>query len=233
MKTLGIVGGIAPPSTIDYYGRLTARYRALSPDGSYPQLLINSVDATRIFPLLMAGDRPALVEALSAEVERLARGGADIGLFASNAVHVVFDEVAAISPIPLISIVEETARAAEAAGYRSVGLIGARMTVDATFYPDLFAGRGIRVVVPQGEERAFVHDRYMGELVEGVFRDETRAGISEIVDRMRARDGIEAVILGGTELAVLFKDAAPMTVPMLDTTAIHVEAAIARLLTQD
>ena len=233
MKTLGIIGGIAPPSTIDYYDRLTSRYRALSPDGSYPSLLINSVDATRIFPLLVAGDRPALVEALSAEVQRLARGGADIGLFASNAVHMVFDEVAALSPIPLISIVEETARAAEAAGYRSVGLIGARMTMDASFYQDLFARRGMRIVVPQSEERAFVHDRYVGELVEGVFRDETRSGISEIVDRMQARDGIEAVILGGTELALLYRDSAAMTVPMLDTTAIHVEAAIARLLTQD
>jgi aspartate racemase len=230
MKTLGIIGGIAPPSTVDYYGRLTARYRALSPGGSYPSLLINSVDATRIFPLLVAGDRPALIEAFSAEVGRLARGGADIGLFASNAVHVVFDEVAAASPIPLISIVEETAKVAEVAGYRTVRLIGARMTMDGTFYSDLFARRGMRIVTPWAEDRSYVHDRYMGELVEGVFHDETRAGISAVVEGMRDRDGIEAIILGGTELAVLYHGAAPVSVPMLDTTEIHVESAVARLL---
>ncbi len=230
MKTLGIIGGIAPPSTIDYYERLTSRFRAQSSDGSYPQLLINSVDATRIFPLLVAGDRAGLIGALSVEVGRLARGGAEVGLIASNAVHVVFDEVAAASPIPLISIVEETARVAEAAGYRTVGLIGARMTMDSSFYPDLFARRGMRIVTPGSDDRTYVHDRYMGELVEGVFRDETRAGISVVVDRMQARDGIEAVILGGTELSVLFRDSPPMRVPVLDTTAIHVESAIAWLL---
>ena len=119
-KTLGIIGGITPPSTVDYYRQLTSRYRARSPDGSYPSPLIRSIDATRVLPLVTGGNRPALVDFLLSELGRLARGGADLGLFASNPPHVVFDEVAAESPIPLISIVEETAAAAAASGYTTV-----------------------------------------------------------------------------------------------------------------
>jgi aspartate racemase len=230
MKTLGIIGGIAPPSTIDYYRQLIALHRAESPDGSYPSLLIDSIEAAAFFRLLAAGDREPIIEYLLPEVERLARGGADIGLFASNSPHLVFDEVAARSPIPLISLVEETAIVAEARGFRRVGLLGARFTMEREFYRTVFARRGIAVVVPDEEDRAYVHDRYFGELVEGVFRDETRDGMVAVIDRMQARDAIQAVILGGTELPLLLRDQSAAPVPMLDTTAIHVAAAVARLL---
>ncbi len=230
MKRLGIIGGIAPPSTMDYYRQLIALHRAESPDGSYPSLLINSIEAAGFFRLLASGDRAPMTELLVREVGRLASGGADIGLFASNTPHLVFDEVAARSPIPLISIVEETAIVAEAQGFRRVGLLGARFTMERDFYPTVLARRGISVVVPDEDDRTYVHDRYFGELVEGVFRDETRDGIVAVIDRMHAKEGIEAVILGGTELPLLLRDQSAAPVPMLDTTAIHVAAAVARLL---
>ena len=230
MKTLGIIGGIAPPSTIDYYQRLTSRYRALSADRSYPSLLIDSIDAAQFFGLLEAGDRGAMADLLVAELERLARAGAGLGLFASNTPHMVFDEVAARSPIPLISLVEETARVAEERGFHRVGLLGARFTMEAEFYPDVFGRRGIIVVVPDADDRTYVHDRYFGELVEGIFLDETRVGIAAVADRMRARDRIDAIILGGTDLSVLFRDGGTLPLPTLDPTAIQVEGAVAWLL---
>jgi aspartate racemase len=231
MKTLGIIGGIAPPSTIDYYRLLTTRYRARSPDGAHPSILIDSIDAQAFFKLLIAGDRAGIAATLLVELGRLARGGADVGIFASNSPHLVFDDVARQSPIPLISLVEETARVAEAQGLRRLGLLGARFTMEGGFYPEVFARRGMTVVVPEAEDLDYVHERYFSELVEGSFVDETRAGIAAVIERMRARDGIEAVILGGTELPLLFRDHPPATtVPMLDTTTIHVDSAIAWLL---
>ena len=230
MKTLGIIGGIAPPSTIDYYRQLTSRYRAVSPDGSHPSILINSIDSRHFFALLATGDRARLIEYLLGELDRLARGGADLGLFASNSPHLVFDGVALASPISLISIVEETAIVAKAQGLKTVGLLGARFTMNGGFYPAVFARHGMTVVVPEPDDRTWVHDRYFAELVEGSFREETRAGMSAVIDRMKAQDNIEAVILGGTELPLLFRDSAPPSVPMLDTTTIHVESAVARLL---
>lgn len=230
MKTLGIIGGITPHSTVDYYRQLTAGYRAKSPDGSYPSLLISSIDATRFLPLVTGGNRPALADFLLAEVGRLARGGADVGLFASNTPHIVFDDVAARSPIPLISIVEQTATAAAARRFTTVGLIGAGITMDADIYPTVFGRRGITVVIPDADDRAYVNDRYFAELAEGSLRDETQTGISSIVDAMTAKDNIDAVILGGTELPLLFRNSGLPHVPILDTTLIHVESAIEWLL---
>jgi aspartate racemase len=229
-RTLGIVGGIAPPSTIDYYRQLTARFRALSPDGAYPALLISSINATAFFALLALGDRAKLAQTLLIEVRRLAAGGAEAALFASNTPHLVFDEVRQESPIPLISIVEAAADVAQERGYRKLGLLGVRFTLEGGFYQRTFAARGMTVTIPDEADIAYVHDRYFAELVEGRFLDETRAGISAVIDRMREHDGIEAVILGGTELPLLFRDAQPPSLPLLDTTSIHVESAIKWLL---
>jgi aspartate racemase len=230
MKTLGIIGGIAPPSTIDYYRQLTSRYRARSPDGGYPSLLLSSIDAQRFFTLLEADDRAGMIELLLVELGRLERGGAGMAIFASNTPHLVFDELEARSPLPLISIVEETAKVAAAHGLKKLGLLGVRWTTEGGFYPAVFARHGMTVVVPQAEDRAWVHDHYLAELVEGQFRAETRAGMNAVIARMRAQHGIEAVILGGTELPLLFRDAGPTALPLLDTTTIHVEAAVSWLL---
>jgi aspartate racemase len=230
MKRLGIIGGIAPPSTIDYYRQLTTRYRALSPDGNYPSIILDSIDAAQFFPMLASGDRAAMIEFLLIELGRLARAGADMGIFASNTPHMVFDEVAARSPIPLISIVEETAIVAQAAGYRRLGLLGARFTMEGGFYEAVFARHDMTVVVPEADDRDWVHDAYFSELIEGAFRNETRGGMIAVMDRMNARERIDGVILGGTELPLLFRDGAPSTLPLLDTTTIHVESAVARLL---
>ena len=229
MRTLGIIGGIAPPSTIDYYRHLTTRYEQRSPDGSYPHIILDSIDGRRFFALLEAADRSAMIEVLLAELERLARAGADVAIFASNTPHLVFDEVAASSPLPLISIVEEVAKVAATAGFQRVGLLGARFTMEAAFYPTVLGRHGIDVVVPTPSDRAFVHEKYFSELVEGQFLDETRRGVLAVVARLKAVEGIEAVILGGTELPLLLRDA-DAAVPMLDTTSIHVDAAIERLL---
>jgi len=229
MRRLGIIGGIAPPSTIDYYRHLTTRYEQRSPDRSYPQIILDSIDGRRFFALLEAADHPAMIEVLLTELERLARAGADIAVFASNTPHLVFDEVAASSPLSLISIVEEVAKVAAATGFRRVGLLGARFTMEAGFYPSVFGRHGIDVVVPTLRDREYVHERYFGELVEGRFLARTRAGVLAVVARLAAVEKIDAVILGGTELPLLLGDA-EAAVPMLDTTSIHVDAIIQRLL---
>ncbi len=230
MQTLGIVGGIAPESTIDYYRRIVALYRERRPDGHYPAIVINSIDLRRMLDLVAGGNRPALVDYLSGEIARLRRAGATLGLLASNTPHLVFDELQQASPIPLISIVEAAARTAETRGLKRLALLGTRFTMEGGFYQDALRQRGMTVVVPAEAEREFVHDRYMGELVAGVFRPETRDAVLAIVERIRRDDKIEGVILGGTELPLLLRDADPASIPFLDTTSIHVDAAVAKLV---
>ncbi len=233
MKTVGIIGGIAPESTIEYYRLIIERYRKEKGDGTYPSIMINSIDLTRMLTLVAARDRARLSSYLIREVRRLAGAGADFALFASNTPHIVFEDVARQSPIPLVSLVDATRAAVEALGFKKVALLGTRFTMLGTFYPESFSARNIDIVVPMGEDQDYVHDKYMSELVHAVYLDQTRKGILRIVARLRESEGIEAVILGGTELPLLFRDFPITPVPFLDTMKIHVEEVVTRLLEQE
>ena len=228
MKTAGIVGGIGPESTIDYYRSIVAAYRAKRPD-AYPALIINSIDAGRLLGLMGRGRFDDVAGYLSTAIEQLARGGADFAVLAANTPHLVFETLADRSPIPLISIVEVTCEAARAQGLRRVGLFGTKFTMQGRFYPDVFAKADIAVMVPSPGEQALIHQKYMTELLNNVFLPETRDELVAIMNRMRRDDHIEAVILGGTELPLLLRDAVEKPVPFLDTTQLHVESIVAEL----
>jgi aspartate racemase len=233
MQTLGIVGGIAPESTVEYYRSIVASYRARRPDGSYPRIIVNSIDMKEMLDYVAANDLGVLTDYLVGEVRKLARGGADVALFASNTPHIVFEGVQAQAPIPLISIVEATCAAVQTLGFARVGLFGTRFTMQGRFYSDVFSPRGITLVLPDPDEQLYIHDRYMGELVKGVFLPETRERIMNIVARLKNDAGVEGVILGGTELPLLLRDVPPCGIPLLDTTRIHVERAVAQMLLPD
>ena len=229
MKTLGIIGGLGPESTIDYYKLIVAAYREQT-NGGYPAIIINSVDLNKARDLVTANALAELSEYLVAEVQRLARAGADFGLISANTPHIVFDEVRRQVSIPLLSIVEATCEAVRALGMKRVGLMGTRFTMQGRFFPDVFTKAGIALAVPREDEQAYIHEKYLGELVNGVFLPETRERIREIIHRLKRSDGIEAVILGGTELPLLLRDASAQDIPFLDTTQIHVEAAVTEML---
>jgi aspartate racemase len=230
MKIAGMVGGIAPGSTVEYYRQFIALCRERVPDGSYPPVIINSIDLKRMLDLIAAGQLAEVTAYLSGEVERLARAGAEVGLLASNTPHIVFDNLQRQSPIPLISIVEATCSEAKEQGLKRLGLFGTRFTMQGRFFPDVFTREGITLVLPSADEQAFIHDKYMNELVAGVFRDDTRERLVAIVDRMKKEERTEAVILAGTELPLILKEGSA-GVPLLDTTSIHVRALVARVMT--
>jgi aspartate racemase len=230
MKTLGIIGGLGPESTVDYYRLIIAAYREQKRYGSYPAIIINSIDLNKARDLVTANALADLTEYLVAEVQRLARAGANFGLIAANTPHIVFGDIQRESPIPLISIVEATREAAKSLGLKRLGLLGTRFTMQGRFFPDVFSRAAMTLVVPTEDEQTYVHDKYMSELVNGIFLAETRERLLKIVDRLKEREGIEGVILGGTELPLLLRDAASQHIPFLDTTEIHVRAAVAQML---
>ena len=230
MKTVGIIGGISPESTIDYYRSIIAAYREQQPDGSAPSIIINSIDLQKALRMLDSNDLDALVHYLTAEIRRLAGAGADFAVLSANTPHIVFDELRSQSPIPLISIVEATRDAAKASGLTTLALFGTRFTMQGRFFPDVFSREGIRLVVPELNEQNYIHEKYFGELVKGVFLPETRQRLLAIVDRMKEKEDIGAVILAGTELPLLLRSANKATVPFLDTTQIHVQAIVKQLL---
>ena len=160
MKTLGIIGGLGPESTIDYYGRIIALYRERTGDGSYPQFIINSINLKKGLDFMEAGNLVGMSGYLLNETGKLARAGATFGLISANTPHIVFDEVASKSPIPLISIVEATCAVAKAQKLKRLALLGTRYTMEAGFYPKVFSREGIALFVPDPKDQAYIHDKY-------------------------------------------------------------------------
>jgi len=230
MKTLGIIGGLGPESTVDYYQRMIALFRERTGHRHYPEFVIVSVDLRKGLDFMEANDLSGMGNYLLESVHRLARAGADFGIISANTPHIVFDEVAPRSPIPLISIVEATRAAAKAQNLKRLALFGTRYTMQANFYANVFSREGIHLCVPRPEDQDYIHEKYFSELVPGKFLPETRVALLGIVDRIKTTSDIDGVILAGTELPLILRDAEHKGIPFLDTTKIHVEAAVANML---
>jgi aspartate racemase len=226
MKTLGIVGGLGPESTIEYYRFILDGYRARSTDESAPHVIIDSLDVNRGIAMLNANDLAGLADYISASVERLMLAGAEVALIAANTPHIVFDEVRRRASVPMISIVQATCDRARSLGLNHLGLLGTAFTMRARFYPDVFARAGLELLTPTEDEQAFIHEKYIHELLKNQFVRETRAALIGVLERMRRDEGVESFILAGTELPLLLRGAEPGGMQFLDTTAIHVSAAV-------
>ncbi|HTA22596.1 MAG TPA: amino acid racemase [Terriglobales bacterium] len=230
MKTVGIIGGIGPESTIDYYRAILAAYSERRTDRSNPSIIINSIDLDRLRDMFESNRHQAIVDYLTVELRRLAAAGADFGVISANTPHLVFDELREQSPIPLISIVEAACDAAKVMGLTKLGLLGTRFTMQGRFYPDVFSRENIQLVSPEPDEQAYIHEKYFAELVKGIFLPETRQKLLDIIHRMQERNGIGGVILAGTELPLILRGTTKPGVPFLDTTQIHVQAIVKELL---
>ncbi len=230
MKTVGIIGGIGPESTIVYYRSIVELYRVQKPDGSYPSIMLNSIDLTKMLGLIGEQRLDEVTDYLVDEIKRLARAGADFGLFAANTPHLIFNEVQRQSPIPLISIVEAACEEAQALGLKTVGLFGIRFTMQGRFFPEVFSKAGMVVCAPESVEQDYIHNIYMNELVNGIVLSQTQEHLLQLVKHMNARQHIDGVILGGTELSLILKEDQYNGIPFLNTTKIHVRRVVAELL---
>jgi aspartate racemase len=234
VKTVGIIGGIGPESTIEYYRSIIASCRAQRPDGSYPPIIINSVNLSKLIDCFSAGRTEEVAQYLSGEVRRLAAAGADFAALAANTPHIVFDDVQRDSPIPLVSIVRATRDEAVRRGLKRLGLFATRFTMRAGFCQETFSNAGMEIVLPDEAEQTYVHDKYMNELLKNVFLPETRGRLLAIARRLKSEEGVEGLILGGTELPLILRgtDAAEAGIPFLDTTQIHVRAIVTEMLSE-
>lgn len=230
MALIGLIGGIGPESTIDYYRLFIELYRKRKPDGSYPSLLISSIDMTKMIKLVGENDLPGLTTYLAIEVRRLADAGATLTLMASNTPHIVFDELQKLSPIPLISIVDTACQAAINKGMKRLGLFGTKFTMQGGFYQKAFERAGILLMLPDTATQEYIHSTYMKELVNGIYRDEVRDRFIAIARELKGQQGIDGLVLGGTELPLLMRDAEGLDIPVIDTGRVHVEQAITELL---
>lgn len=229
-RILGLVGGTGPESTVDYYRSLVETWERRAPTASYPRLIIDSLEGRRLFAALAEGDWRRIGDQVVEAIGQLAAAGAGAVMLASNATHLAFHEIVPRSSLPLIHIADATSKVAAGSGLRRLGLLATTFVARSPMYPERLAAAGIETVLPNAEEQAWIHERYFDELIRGILSDATRSGLEAIVWAMRERDGVDGVILGGTELALILTEPTCAGIPVINSVRAHVDAGIDWLL---
>ncbi|MFP4395720.1 MAG: aspartate/glutamate racemase family protein [Anaerolineales bacterium] len=230
MKTIGILGGMSPESTVAYYEYITRTYTARFGDYGYPEIIIYSVSFQPYVDWPNAGRWDLVAAGLAEAARKLAAAGADFVLIATNTMHKVVDEVRAAVDVPVLSLLDAVGEAILAQGISTVGLLGTRFTMEKPFYRDALAEQGITVLVPEETERDIVHRVIYEELVAGKIREASRAQYVAIIRGLAAR-GAEGIVLGCTEIPLLVRPE-DVSLPLFDTTQIHAEAALTYAINQ-
>lgn len=224
MKTIGLIGGMSWESTVPYYRLINEAIKNRLGGLHSAKLVLYSVDFHDIERLQHAGDWEAAGAHLARAARALEAAGADFLVLCTNTMHKVAPAIEAAAGIPLLHIADPTAFEIKRAGHASVGLLGTRFTMEEAFYRERLSERhGLRVLVPNAQDRDIVHRIIYEELCLGVVLPESRGEYRRIMQSLAAQ-GAEAIILGCTEISLLVgqQDAA---VPLFDTTAIHAWAA--------
>ncbi len=230
MKLIGILGGLGPESTIDYYKRLIKQFQEEKTLLDSPEIIIFSASLDYFLELMEQEDWDVLVDWLTTKIKALSSAGAEVAIIGSNTPHIVFEQVKKKSPIPLLSIVEGTRKKAEILGLKKLGLLGTKFTMSASFYQQSFQEKDIAVVVPSKSEQELIHYRLFSEIELGIIKESTKNELLEIIFRMKQEDAIDGVILGCTELPLIL-DSKDSELIFLNTTEIHVASIIEFLST--
>ena len=223
-KTIGIVGGMSPESTLEYYRYITHAYTERFGDHAYPEIIIYSVSFQPYIDWPKEGRWDLVAQGLGKAAEKLEAAGADFVIIATNTMHLVIEQVRATIGIPVLSLLDAVGEAVLDRGMSTVGLLGTEFTMEQSFYRDALARQGVTVLVPKADDRKRVNAVIYDELVAGEIRDSSRAQFVSICRNLVAR-GAEGVILGCTEIPLLITEA-DARIPLFDTTTIHAEAAL-------
>jgi len=229
VKKLGLVGGIGPESTVHYYKGIIQGFRERTGKDAYPLMIIDSLDLAEMYDLAAAKDWEIFSQRLIDSVKRLSAGGAEFAAMAANTAHIVFEKVQAESPLPLVSIVEETCKAAKKENFKKVIIFGTGFTMSSGLYTEKFLEYGIEAIVPEAEDQRAIHNIIFPNLEAGIVLPEEKEKILEIANRMIHQKGGEALVLGCTELPLIIQEE-DLEVSILDTTQIHIEAILDYML---
>lgn len=225
MKTIGLLGGMSWESTVHYYQWLNQGAKARLGGLHSARIVLHSVDFGEVEPLMRRQDWGGVCDILCNGARSLKAAGADFMLICTNTMHKLAEEVQQAADMPLLHIADATGQRARALGYQTLGLLGTAFTMEQDFYKGRMARScGLDVLIPDPAGRQLVHDVIFQELCKGEVKESSRANYVQIINSM-AGQGAQAVVLGCTEIGMLVRPE-DTAVPLLDTTRIHVEAAL-------
>lgn len=224
-KTIGIIGGIGPESTMDYYKKIMEGYWKIT-NGNYPRIILNSIDMNQMLTLIKLKAYDALTEDIVNEIAKIQRAGAHFAVLASNTPHIIYSRLKNKSSLPVVSIIDATLKAVADSGVKKVCLWGTKFTMCGGFYQEEAALNGIEIITPNEEQQNFIHERYFDELVKGVFKNDTLSGYINIAQQIKDEHNIEGIILGGTELSKVIKQENFPDLKLFDTPELHVNKVL-------
>lgn len=225
MKKLGLVGGMGPESTIPYYHDIVYGVQNRIGRNFFPNLTIESVNVFEVLSLCNEQKYDELADYLMRAIKSLIKSGADFIALSANTPHIVFDRLKEQSTVPLVSIVEVTRDEAIRLNKHKLGLLGTIFTMTDDFFKKPFYSSNIEIIIPTMKEMEYINCKISSELELGIVKKETLESFQKIIKRMAEEEGIEAVILGCTELPLLLSDEVS-PVPCLDTMKIHIQHLI-------
>lgn len=226
MKKIGLIGGLGPEATVDYYKEIIKTFNEKDNNLIYPEIIIYSVNMSEFLNMMKNKEYEKAILYLLYKIDALAGAGADFAAITANTPHQLFDRLNKESPIPLISIVEATSKAAEERGLKKCGLFGTSFTMNAGFYQEVFSKNNMEIIVPDPKDREVINEKLFSEIELGIFKDATRDMLIEIIDKMKNEKNIDSIILGCTEFPLILKEQSYVGIPVLDTTRIHVREII-------
>ena len=231
MKTIGLIGGMSWESSIEYYRIINETVNARLGGLHSAKSIMASLDFAEIEILQHQGKWPETAQVLTEAAESLASAGADFIVICTNTMHKVAAEVQNHVGIPILHIVDPTARQVKDAGIRRIGLLGTRFTMEEDFYKGRLARKhGLDVLIPGRPARERVHRVIYDELVKGVIRSDSKAQYLTVIEAL-IDEGAEGVILGCTEIGLLIREG-DCRIPVFDTARIHAQAAVAYALAE-
>lgn len=223
-KKIGIIGGMSPESTIEYYSHIVHTYSKRFGNQAYPEIIIYSVSFEPYIHWPGEGRWDLIAKGLSEAAQSLEAAGAEVILIATNTMHLVFDQVQAAVDVPMINLLSAVGEAVYAKGLQTVGLLGTSYTMEALLYPEALAKMGIKVITPDFEDRKYINRVIYKELVQGEIQAKSRQGYLKIIRKLAER-GAQGVILGCTEIPLLINEK-DTDLPLFDTTILHAAAAL-------
>ncbi len=225
MQKVGIVGGLGPESTIEYYRGIIEAFKPTYELFGYPEIAIESVNLKAVMAHVEKSGWEDVGAFIARKFEALRLGGADFGAMACNTSHIVFDEIQSQTFLPLQSIVDVTLNYVKQNNFEKLCLLGTKTTMDSDFYRHVFDQEHIELVVPKEEEKDYIQEKLFSEIEFGIIKEETKANFLTIIERIKKVNRVEGVILACTEMPLIIKPD-DIDVAYIDTTQIHIESIV-------
>ena len=232
MKKLGLIGGIGPASTIEYYRGINEGYQKLIPNpapcGENPEMIIDSLNLSVAYDLIDRKDWNGFVKLFVYSIYTLYNAGAEIIAIAANTAHIVIDEIRDLSPLPVVSMLDETCKYAFRINAQKLIIFGTGFTMSSGMYEKKCAEFGLEAIVPNTEEKKIIHNIIFPNLVNGIVLENDKKEILRVLNNVLLRHDADTLVLACTELPLIIKPD-DVYIKIIDSTKIHIEAILQQM----